>query len=141
MTNIKEGNILNSPKYNQDLCTSYLTEMNLDVHFDKCKAYYKKKLEVFLETMEKYFPKKSGVTWTTSEGGLFLWITVSEHIDTAKLFFEAIKHKVAFVPGEQFYGENPEKNHMRINFSFSTKEQLVEAIKRLSNCIKSIESI
>jgi len=138
MTNIKEGNILNTPKYNQDLCTAALTEMNFDAHLDKCRAYYREKLELFLETMEKYFPEQSGVTWTTSEGGLFLWVTVPDHIDTAELFFEAIKHKVAFVPGEQFYGENPEKNHMRINFSYSSKEQLKEAIKRLSDCFKSI---
>lgn len=137
MTNIKEGNILSTPKYNQDLCTASLVEMDFDAHLDKCKAYYKEKLEVCLGAMEKYFPEESGVTWTTSEGGLFLWVTVPEHIDTAQLFFEAITHKVAFVPGEQFYGENPAKNHMRINFSFSTKEQLKEAIKRLSNCIKS----
>lgn len=137
MTNIKEGNVLNTPKYNQDLCTAAITEMNFDAHLDKCKAYYKEKLELFLETMETYFPVQSGVTWTTSEGGLFLWVTVPDHIDTAELFFEAIRHKVAFVPGEQFYGENPEKNHMRINFSFSTKEQLKEAIKRLAGCINS----
>jgi len=137
MTNIKEGNVLNTPKYNQDLCTAAITEMDFDGHLDKCKAYYKEKLELFLETMETYFPVQSGVTWTTSEGGLFLWVTVPDHIDTAKLFFEAIKHKVAFVPGEQFYGENPEKNHMRINFSFSAKEQLKEAIKRLAGCINS----
>ena len=48
-----------------------------------------------------------------------------EQIDTDELFFDAIEHKVAFVPGEQFYGENPERNHMRINFSFVSKEQLV----------------
>ncbi len=138
MTNIKEGNVLNTPKYNQDLCTAALTEMDFDVHIDKCKAYYKEKLELFLAAMEKYFPKESGVTWTTSEGGLFLWVTVPDHIDTAELFFEAIKYKVAFVPSEQFYGEDPEKNHMRINFSYSTKEQLKEAIKRLSECIKSM---
>lgn len=138
MTNIKEGNVLNTPKYNQDLCTAAITKMDFDAHIAKCKAYYSEKLELFLDTMEKYFPAESGVTWTTSEGGLFLWVTVPDHIDTARLFFEAIKHKVAFVPGEQFYGENPEKNHMRINFSFSTKEQLKEAVKRLSDCIRSI---
>jgi 2-aminoadipate transaminase len=141
MVNIKEGNILNSPKYNQDLCTAFLTEMNLDAHFKNCNAHYKEKLKVALETMEKYFPGDSGVTWTMPEGGLFLWVTMPEHIDTAKLFFEAIKYKVAFVPGEQFYGENPAKNHMRINFSFSSEEQLKEAIKRLSNCIRTTKFI
>jgi len=136
MTNIKEGNILNTPKYNQDLCAAFLSEMDLVSHFDNCKKYYREKLEVFLETMEKYFPKETGVSWTTSEGGLFLWVSVPEHIDTNELFFEAIKYKVAFVPGEQFYGENPAKNHLRINFSYASKEQLEEAIKRLSECLK-----
>lgn len=138
MTNIKEGNILNTPKYNQDLCMAFLTEMDLDAHFKKCKKYYREKLQVFLKTMEEYFPKETGVTWTTSEGGLFLWVSVPGHIDTNELFFEAIKYKVAFVPGEQFYGENPAKNHLRINFSYASKEQLAEAIKRLADCIKPL---
>ena len=137
MTNIKEGNVLNTPKYNQDMCTAFLTEMDLEAHIEKCKAYYREKLEVFLKTMEDSFPEEMGVTWTKPEGGLFLWVTVPEHIDTKELFHEAIKFKVAFVPGEVFYGENPAKNHMRINFSFATKKQLAEAVKRLSDCIQS----
>jgi len=40
------------------------------------------------------------------------------------------------VPGEQFYGRNPEHNHMRINFSFVSKEQLAIAVERLAACIK-----
>ena len=138
MINIKEGNLLNTPKYNQDMCTAFLTEMDMETHLEKCRNYYCEKLNVFLKTMDSYFPKEMGVTWTKPEGGLFLWVTVPEHIDTQELFYEAIKFKVAFVPGEVFYGENPSKNHMRINFSFASKEQLAEAVKRLSNCIKNI---
>jgi 2-aminoadipate transaminase len=62
---------------------------------------------------------------------------VPEHIDTDELFFDAIQHKVAFVPGALFYGENPERNHMRINFSYVSKEQLAEAVKRLADCVKN----
>ncbi len=137
MTNIKEGNVLNTPKYNQDMCTAFLTEMNYEPHLEKCRNYYREKLKVFLQTMEKYFPAEMGVSWTKPEGGLFLWVTLPEHIDTYELFYEAMKFKVAFVPGSTFYGENPAKNHMRINFSFASKEQLAEAVKRLSECIKS----
>jgi len=137
MTNIKEGNVLNTPKYNQDMCAAFLTEMNYEPHLEKCRNYYREKLKVFLQTMEKYFPAEMGVTWTKPEGGLFLWVTVPKHIDTYELFYEAMKFKVAFVPGSTFYGENPAKNHMRINFSFASKEQLAEAVKRLSSCIKS----
>ncbi len=137
MTNIKEANILNTPKYNQDMCTEFLTEMGFDRHMQKCREYYGEKLELFLKTMEEYFPAETGVKWTKPQGGLFLWVTVPENIDTNDLFHEAIKYKVAFVPGEVFYGENPARNAMRINFSFATKEQLTEAVKRLSKCIKA----
>jgi len=137
MTNIKEANILNTPKFNQDMCTEFLTTMNYDKHINKCKNYYSEKLDVFLETMTEYFTPDMGVSWTKPEGGLFLWVTMPAHIDTNELFMEAIKYKVAFVPGEVFYGENPAKNNMRINFSFATKEQLAEAVKRLAKCVKA----
>ena len=136
MTNLKEGNVLNTPKYNQDMCTAFLTEMGLEQHILKCRDYYRKKLNVFLQTMEEYFPPEMGVKWTKPEGGLFLWVTLPKHIDTHELFYDAIKYKVAFVPGDVFFGENPAKNHMRINFSFASKEELAEAVKRLSKCVK-----
>lgn len=136
MTHIKEGNILNTPKYNQDMCTAFLEEMGFEKHIANCRDYYREKLGIFLETMAAHFPSETGVRWTSPDGGLFIWVSVPESIDTAELFFDAIEHKVAFVPGEQFYGENPERNHMRINFSFVSKEDLAEAVKRLANCIK-----
>jgi len=137
LTNIKEGNVLNTPKYNQDMCAAFLTEMGMEEHILKCRNYYREKLEVFLKTMEECFPEEMGVTWTKPEGGLFLWVTVPEGIDTHELFYEAIKFKVAFVPGDVFFGENPRRNTMRINFSFASKEQLAEAAKRLSDCIRN----
>ena len=137
MTNIKEGNVLNTPKYNQDMCTAFLKEMGWEAHIENCRSYYREKLEAFLETMETNFPGEAGVTWTKPEGGLFLWVSVPEKIDTLNLFHEAIKFKVAFIPGAAFYADNPATNHMRINFSYPSKEQLVEAAKRLSVCIRS----
>ena len=136
MTHIKEGGVLNTPKWNQDMCTAFLEDPGLEQHLERSRAYYREKLEIFLATMADYFPPESGVTWTTPEGGLFLWVSLPKHIDTDDLFFDAIKHKVAFVPGAQFYGEDPERNHMRINFSFVAKEQLTEAVRRLAECIR-----
>ena len=135
MINIKEGSTLNSPKYNQDMCAAFFQEMDWQAHMENCRAYYREKLAVFLNTMQEFFPKNMGVAWTKPEGGLFLWATVPDGIDTLELFYEAIKFKVAFVPGEVFYGENPAKNHMRINFSYPSKNQLTEAVKRLSDCL------
>lgn len=137
MTNIKEGSVLNTPKYNQDMCTAFLTEMDWESHIQKYRSYYREKLGVFLETMARYFPDERGLDWTEPEGGLFLWVTMPEELDAIELLHEAIKFKVAFVPGSAFYAENPENNHMRINFSYPSREQLAEAVTRLARCIES----
>ncbi|MCK5146724.1 PLP-dependent aminotransferase family protein [bacterium] len=136
MLNIKEGNVLNTPKYNQDICTAFLSEMNLEGHLEHCRNYYREKLDTFMTTMESLFPAETGVSWTRPEGGLFVWVTLPEHINTDELLYEAVRHKVAFVPGSAFYGENPETNHMRINFSYPSIDQLNTGLERLANCIK-----
>ncbi len=135
---IKGANILNTPKLNQDICTTFLVEHDLDAHFQKAIAYYDEKLHFFLNAMEENFPADMGVKWTKPEGGLFLWITVPEAINTLDLFDMAIKEKIAFVPGEVFYPEGLRRyNTMRINFSYPTKEQILEGVKRLKTVIQN----
>lgn len=138
---IKGANILNTPKLNQDICTAFLREYDLDAHFKRSINYYSKKLNFFLEAMEENFPKDMGVEWTNPEGGLFLWIKVPEEINTLELFYKAIEEKVAFVPGDVFYPKAFRRyNTMRINFSYPTEEQIVEGVRRLSLVLKKYKA-
>ncbi len=135
---IKSANILNTPKLNQDICAAFLSEYDLDSHFRKAKQYYSEKLKFFLAAMTEHFPPGRGVRWTNPEGGLFLWITTPEEVNTLDLFYRAIEEKVAFVPGEVFYPESARRtNTMRINFSYPTKEQIVEGVRRLAAVMNS----
>jgi len=135
---IKSANILNTPKLNQDICTTFLREYDLDAHFRMARKYYSEKLGFFMGAMHDHFPESLGVKWTRPEGGLFLWITTPEEIDTNELFYQAIKEKVAFVPGEVFYPENARRhNTMRINFSYPTQDQIVRGVERLARAIKN----
>jgi 2-aminoadipate transaminase len=134
---IKGGNILNTPKLNQDICTAFLREYDLETHFKKVVKYYSEKLNFFLQALKENFPQEMGVKWTKPEGGLFLWITVPDAINTLDLFYKAIDEKVAFVPGEVFYPEGHRRyNSMRINFSYSAKKQIIEGVIRLSKVVK-----
>jgi len=134
MTNIKEANLLNSPKWNQDICDIFLRDTNFDEYFKKMQDYYRNKLELTLTSLDEYLGPLEGVSWTKPEGGFFLWITLPKGMDTMEFFRKAIEdEKVAFVPGEVFYGENPEKNSMRVNFSFPPEGQLKEGIRRLGS--------
>jgi 2-aminoadipate transaminase len=135
---IKGANILNTPKLNQDICRAFLVEHDLDAHFQKAITYYNEKLHFFLDAMQENFPTDMGVKWTKPEGGLFLWITTPEEINTLDLFYMGIEEKIAFVPGEVFYPEGLRRyNTMRINFSYPTKEQILEGVKRLKTIIQN----
>jgi 2-aminoadipate transaminase len=79
-----------------------------------------------------------GVTWTEPEGGLFLFLELPEYMDAEELFKIAIEENVAFVPGTVFFANGEGKNTMRINFSYVTKEQNVEGVKRLAESIKKM---
>ncbi len=139
---IKGANVLNTPKLNQDICTTFLQDYDLNAHFEKAREYYSEKLDFFLRAMEENFPKSSGVRWTNPEGGLFIWITVPEEMNTLKLFFMAIEEKVAFVPGEVCYPKGFRKhNTMRMNFSYPSKEEITEGVKRLSSVIKKYHTV
>jgi 2-aminoadipate transaminase len=83
--------------------------------------------------MEKYFPK--GYVCNKPNGGLFAWVTLQEGIDTEIMFLEAIKQKVAYVHGKAFHVDGGGERSMRLNFSYSTDEQIEEGMKRLGTVI------
>ena len=130
-------------KQAMDLCTSpilqlataeYLRRGLLLAHVDQIIAAYREKRDLMLKTLEEYMPKC--VSWTRPEGGLFLWLTLPKHMDAAKLLAKAIENKVAYVAGVDFYPAGNIFNDMRLNFSYSSKEQIIEGLKRLAQTIK-----
>ncbi len=130
-------------KQSTDLCTSpfvqkiaakYIEKGYFSKNLKKTIQNYKEKKEVMIKAFEKYMPEQ--VKWTNPEGGLFLFITLPEHIDTGDLFKKAIEKKVAFVKGSVFHCDGSGKNTMRINFSFVSKEKNLEGVKRLAQVIR-----
>lgn len=130
-------------KQAMDLCTSsmlqiatalYLRGGHLKAHVEELIAAYREKRDLMLKTLAEVMPKT--ISWTRPEGGLFLWLTLPKHMDATALLHKAIGHKVAYVAGVDFYPDGNVKNDIRLNFSYSTKEQIVEGLKRLAQTIK-----
>jgi len=131
-------------KQAMDLCTTpivkvaaaaYLRSGHLQHHIQDVVKVYHKKRDLMLKVLAEYMPQ--GVSWTKPEGGLFLWVTLPEHIDTQEMLKISLQEKVAYVAGKDFYPpRDAKKNDLRLNFSYSTEEQIVEGIKRLATTIK-----
>ncbi|MDO8886855.1 PLP-dependent aminotransferase family protein [Candidatus Oleimmundimicrobium sp.] len=136
---------LNFGKQAADLCSSSLTQRIVEEYFTsypwekylkKQTELYKERRDVMLESLDKFFP--SDAKWTKPGGGLFLWVTLPEFVNTAEMLAKSINEaKVAYVPGKAFFADDNGKNCMRLNFSYPNKEQISEGIKRLGKLIKS----
>ena len=130
----KQASDLCSPSATQYIADEFIRQGYMNDYLDLVRKTYKEKKDVMLSALEKYFPKET--SWTKPEGGMFVWVTVPEYIDTDELFNKAIKEKVAYVIGSAFYPHGGDKHHIRLNFTLPSKEQIDEGIKRLGKLLK-----
>jgi 2-aminoadipate transaminase len=82
-----------------------------------------------LEALDTYFPRQA--TWSSPEGGLFVWATMPDYIDTTDLLAKALRENVAFVPGEAAFVDGRGSGSMRLNFSAQTEDEIREGIRRI----------
>ncbi len=116
--------------------TRYMQKGLLNPHIDNICEYYSPYLQSMLEALERYMPKS--VTWTSPEGGIFIWLWLPEKINADEMFHKASQAKVSYIPGSKFYPKGQEKfNCLRLNFSFSSLEQIDRGIKSLAEIIRS----
>ncbi|HIR82717.1 MAG TPA: PLP-dependent aminotransferase family protein [Candidatus Cryptobacteroides pullicola] len=121
------------PVLNQYIAAEFMGGGALDRNLGKSIAYYRDKRDYMLSLLEKYMP--SGVSWTHPEGGLFLFLTLPEGIDTVQLYDRALDAGVAYVAGSFFYIDGSRRNTMRLNFSFLDKSRMEKGVRLLSGLL------
>lgn len=133
---------LEQAKQAADLHTSQLTQMVvyeaikdgfLAQHIPSIRTLYANQCQAMLDALTEFFP--AGVTWNKPEGGMFIWVTLPEHIDGMQLLEEAIAQHVAFVPGAPFYANEPQKNTLRLSFVTVPPEKIREGVAKLAKLI------
>lgn len=129
----KQSLDLCAPIFDQYLMAEYLESGMLEENLPKSIALYKDKRDHLLSLLEKYMPE--GVSWTHPEGGLFLFLTLPEEIDTVALYDKALSAGVAYVAGSFFHTDGKGRNTMRLNFSFLDKERMEDGIKILASIL------
>jgi 2-aminoadipate transaminase len=130
-------------KQAQDLCTAgfsqyiayeFMKSGLLDLHIMRICEMYKPKRDIMIDSMKKYFPE--GYLCNKPNGGMFAWVTLPKEVDTEAMFLDAFKEKVAYVHGKAFCVDGGGRSSMRLNFSYSTNEQLETGMKRLGAVIE-----
>ena len=105
----------------------------VDKQITKMVKVYRKKRDVMLEAMDASFPEEA--KWNQPNGGLFLWVTLPENVNTTELLMEAMQSGVAYIPGSNFYTTSTH-NHIRLNYSHPSIPDITEGIQILGALLK-----
>jgi DNA-binding transcriptional MocR family regulator len=118
------------PTFNQLLVSDYLRGYDWQGQVATYRNLYRERCTALLAALDEFMP--DGVSWTTPEGGFFVWLTLPGGIDTYPLLYKGIDAGVVFVPGAAFSAAGGPSNKLRLAFSAVPPETLREGVKRLA---------
>jgi 2-aminoadipate transaminase len=130
----KQAADLHSSSLDQVVLNRYLSDYDNDAHVEKIRAAYGERFDVMDAALTECMPE--GFRWTHPEGGMFLWVTGPEGLDTNDLLLKALERKVVFVPGRDFFPDGSGCNCLRLNFSNSTPDTIREGVSRLAEVLE-----
>lgn len=131
---LKQSVDLCTSSFNQLILAAFIKQGKMKETIEKAIECYRPKSEAMLNALQKHMPAE--VSWSKPTGGMFLWVTLPERIDTKAIFQTAIDRKVAYVTGRPFHCDNSGSHTMRLNYSFPSVKQIETGIKQLADAIK-----
>jgi len=134
---------LNLGKQAADLCSSSLAQFFVAAfvasggwrqYVHTLTDVYRRRRDTMLEALAEHFPREA--EWTRPQGGLFIWATLPDYIDTTDLLARALREHVAFVPGRAAYLDGRGGSSMRLNFSGVDEGQIREGVRRIGAVVR-----
>ncbi len=135
---LKGNHDFGSSNFNQVVLSRLIADGSYQEQIAILVERYRRKRDVMLAALDEYFGPIDGVSWTRPAGGLYVWLTLPEELDTglAGPFFQrCLNEGVMYVPGLYAFAAEPgppPRNQARLCFGVPEEDALVEGIKRLA---------
>jgi len=139
MAKAKQAVDLHSSSLDQQALYQLLRLFDLDAHLTRIRDNYRQRMQLMHTMLIGH-----GLTqlqWEIPKGGMFLWVRLPEGIDAEQLLKLAVQEGVAFVPGAPFYAGTPEKNTLRMNFTFADGETMKQGIERFARSLQAYSKL
>jgi len=129
-------------KQNSDQCAGALGQRMLEEygrggHLDRqivrSRELYARRAGLMAAALTAHMP--DGTTWTTPEGGFYIWLTAPDGVDTVALSAAARARKVAYVPGRPFYPDEAGTTQIRLAYSRVADDLIDEGVRRIGDVL------
>src|SRR5437763_5741217 len=135
---------MNMGKQSADLCSSPMTQFFVATYFAQegvwsdylrsLREIYRRRRDTMLDALAEHFPREA--EWTHPQGGLFIWATMPDYIDTTDLLARALSENVAFVPGRAAFLDGRGGTARRLDFSGVSAEDIREGAPRIGKVVR-----
>lgn len=122
-----------SSGYLQRAFDLYLRSGYWDEHIENIRDVYKDKYKLvvsLLEGLEKY-----GVSYTRPDGGLSIWLSLPDEIDSLDFYKECNENKVALIPGKIFFVDSNHSNSIRFSYGAVDDDEIVKGINIMESLL------
>jgi DNA-binding transcriptional MocR family regulator len=131
---MKQASDLNISAINQIVMHRLICDGRFEARVTSARSHYREKRDAMLKALATHMPP--GVEWTTPQGGLFVWLTLPQHVSAAELLKRAIgESNLAFVPGQAFHHDRSGANTARLSYSLPSPTEIETGIERLAGLL------
>jgi DNA-binding transcriptional MocR family regulator len=134
LESVKRSRNIHTSFIDQAILFEYLNGGNFEKYIKRVRKIYKEKYECAVKCAKKYIPNKK----ILGEGGLHIFLELSDEIDTRDVLSECMKKGVIFMPGDIFYTDGRGKNTLRLGFSRNSIEDIEKGFKIIGNVVKNM---
>jgi 2-aminoadipate transaminase len=144
---IKGNQDFGSSNLNQHLLNRVMADGSYDRQVERLRGVYRGKRNAMVSAVRSAFGHLAGrgCRWTEPTGGLYVWLTLPEGMDTtggSPLFKAAVEEGVLYVPGDLAYNARPgrpvPKNKIRLCFGVATESEIRTGIARLAAAVAKV---
>ena len=132
---LAQAAVLQTSTFGAMAVSKFIEMFDLDAHVEKIRKVYGHRAGVMVQAMKDFFPEE--VTFTDPDGGLFTWAELPDYINTKEMAAQCLAKNVAYVPGAGFFPNGGNDHCMRLNYSCSGDEQIVNGIHIIGDIIRA----
>ena len=132
---LKQSTDLHTDQLSQAAMAEFMRRGYFTRHVEKMKKVYRSRLEAMEGALQKHMP--DGTSWTHTEGGMSLWVTLPAGFDAGELLIHARERGVLFLPGRYFYSQHPQPNTLRLGFTAVDEKRIERGVHTFCELLKT----
>jgi len=135
MIEAKHHSDLHSDQLSQAVLLRFAVSGRLAAHHTRILEAGAGRLHAVLSACHRYLPR--GTRFTRPQGGMNLWVRLSDPLDASELLSRAQRAGVTYLPGKYFAVGRPDPSSLRLSFAGLSPTHIEKGVKILGEIFSS----